>query len=185
MTIRQIAEVAGCHIDTVRGIARPMFPEVKASKRGCAIEYNKEQSIAIMEKLPKRNMVSTNPSDNQVVPLEESSTTLMLNMVKSLIVQQSEERKQNQIFMTTLLQEVKSISKGSVQIEQPKQDYYSLLAFCSIKNIKVSHSESIMHGKHLKKICSEKNAELRTIPDERWGKVNSYPVEILEEYFTI
>lgn len=57
MTIRQIAEAAGCHINTVRPVARNMFPLVKSSGRGMAIDYDKNQSIKIMERLPKRNMV--------------------------------------------------------------------------------------------------------------------------------
>ncbi len=178
MTIRQIADAAGCHIDTVRKVARPLFPEVKAKGRGQAIEYNKDQSVEIMERLPKRNMVNTDPLNNQVVPIDNSSTAVMLTMMQEVM-------KQNQQFMAAVLGEIKNLSNQPLQLEQPKQDYYSLLAFCSIKKIKVTHSESIMHGKHLKKVCSEKGVELRAIPDERWGKVNSYPVEILEEYFTI
>jgi hypothetical protein len=34
-----------------------MFPEVKAVGRGIALDYDREQSIKIMEKLPKKNFV--------------------------------------------------------------------------------------------------------------------------------
>ncbi len=58
MTIRQIAETAGCGLNTVRRISKMLYPNVKAPKNGRAIEYNKEQSIAIMDKLPKSNYVA-------------------------------------------------------------------------------------------------------------------------------
>ncbi len=57
MTIRQISEAAGCHINTVRPVARNMFPTVKSKSRGMAIDYDERQSLRIMERLPKRNMI--------------------------------------------------------------------------------------------------------------------------------
>ncbi len=58
MTIRQIAETAGCGLNTVRRIGKMIYPNVKAPKSGRAIDYNKEQSIAIMDKLPKANYIA-------------------------------------------------------------------------------------------------------------------------------
>ena len=58
MTIRQIAETAGCGINTVRRIGKMKFPEVKNNNNGRAIEYSESQSIAIMDKLPKSNYVA-------------------------------------------------------------------------------------------------------------------------------
>jgi hypothetical protein len=83
MTIRQISEAAGCHIDTVRKIARPMFPMVVSEGRGLAIDYDKEQSIDIMERLPKRNMVD--PLNNQVVPVEKSRGDERFNNYVSML----------------------------------------------------------------------------------------------------
>ena len=193
MTIRQIADAAGCHIDTVRKVARPLFPGVKSNGRGLAIEYNKEQCISIMEKLPKRNNVDVknevnanivNPLKKQVAPLDNSSS-VMLQMFQGMMEQNRIQQEQNQLFMKSVLLEIKNISNPKLQIEQPRQDYYSLTAYCNLKSIKVSHSEAIMHGKALKRSCDDHHQELRQIPDERWGKVNSYPIEILEEYFTV
>lgn len=181
MTITQLAEIAGCSRKTVDRLVRTMFPNLK-TRKGIAIQLNKQQCTAVMEKLPKKNMVSAEPMTN--VPSNIGQTSQVANVEQiGVVVAQAVAA----AMIPVMQQFTTAVSKiqQPLQIEQPKQDYYSLLAFCSIKNIKVSHSESIMHGKHLKKICSEKNAELRTIPDERWGKVNSYPIDILEEYFTI
>jgi len=191
MTIRQIADTAGCHIDTVRKIARPLFPNVKSNGRGLAINYNKEESIAIMEKLPKRNNVDiknevdfVDPLINQVVPLDNSSS-LMVQMFQGMMEQNRIQQEQNQSFMKSLLGEIKKISKPKLQIEAPKEDYFSLLAYCSLHKIKTNRSELAMHGRELRKMAISKDLELKKIPDERYGEVNSYPVEILEEYFAI
>ena len=73
----------------------------------------------------------------------------------------------------------------TLQIEQPKQNYYSLMGYCSFNKISVSFSELKKMGMDLRKLTLTKNMEIRKIPDERWGFVNSYPVEILDDYFTV
>jgi hypothetical protein len=55
MTIRQIAEAAGCNHKTVRNIANRLYPEM--AHNGIRHEYNAEQSFTIMSVLPKRNIV--------------------------------------------------------------------------------------------------------------------------------
>ena len=70
-------------------------------------------------------------------------------------------------------------------IEQPKQDYYSLIAYCNLNKIKVNFSELKKMGMDLRRLTLDKGLKLRKIPDERWGEVNSYPVAMLDEYFEI
>jgi hypothetical protein len=36
-------------------------------------------------------------------------------------------------------------------------------------------------GKSAAKICKEHDMNIGTVPDERYGKVNTYPTEVLEE----
>lgn len=80
---------------------------------------------------------------------------------------------------------VDRLDKISVpQLPAPiNEDYYSLVAYCSLKKISIDRSQMPLHGRELKKLAASKNMSVHSIPDERWGKVNSYPVEILNEYF--
>jgi hypothetical protein len=55
MTVRQIAEAAGCNHKTVRDVANRLYPEM--AHNGVRHEYDAAQSYAIMAELPKRNMV--------------------------------------------------------------------------------------------------------------------------------
>ena len=87
--------------------------------------------------------------------------------------------------MTPVVKQLENISKPQVQLSAPKEDYFSLLAYCSLHSIKTNRSELAMHGRELRKMALAKDLELKKIPDERWGTVNSYPTEVLEEYFTV
>jgi hypothetical protein len=172
MTARQIADIAGCSDNTVRKIANQLFPNKRAEKRGMAKDYQEVECYKIMDKLPKRNNVELKTEVNNDVAMQT------MQMFKMMMDQQ-------QIFMTTMLNEIKGISKPQLSIEAPKEDYFSLLAYCSLHKIKTNRSELAMHGRELRKMVLSNDMELRKIPDERYGEVNSYPVEILDEYFTV
>ena len=58
MTIRQLAETAGCGINTVRRVSKAIFPGVNAAGKGLPIDYDEVQSKKIMDKLPKRTYIS-------------------------------------------------------------------------------------------------------------------------------
>jgi anti-repressor protein len=67
---------------------------------------------------------------------------------------------------------------------QPKQDYYSIMAYSSVfTKRKITVSEAKVIGMEARRKTLSAGKELRSIPDERWGKVNSYPAEILSEVF--
>lgn len=108
MTIRQIAEAAGCHIDTVRKVARPMFPEVKAESRGMAIDYDQAQSYSIMDKLPKRNNVD--PLNNQV-PTPTKNDGSGNNQIDVLLQFMAEQQQINQKFMAAVMSELKGMKQ--------------------------------------------------------------------------
>ena len=64
MTIRQLAETAGCGINTVKRLAKMIYPDVRSDGRGIALDFTREQSLAIMQKLPKKNFIG-DPADIQ------------------------------------------------------------------------------------------------------------------------
>ena len=70
MTIRQIADIAGCSDNTVRKIANQLYPMVKAEKRGKAKKYEEYQCRDIMSKLPKRNNVELKNEVNNALTLQ-------------------------------------------------------------------------------------------------------------------
>jgi len=103
MTIRQISETAGCGLNTVKRLVKTMYPLVKSRGRGIALELTEEQSLNIMEKLPKKNYVQPNPnapSDLTQMGQVDNSMAVMMQFMKSMQEQQQE-------FMKTVLTEIK------------------------------------------------------------------------------
>jgi hypothetical protein len=101
MTIRQIAETSGSGINTVRRIGKMMYPEVKADRHGLPIDYNRDQSIKIMDKLPKRNYIA-----------DPTQMGTQVGAVDQMAILQfmAQMQKQQQDFMKEMLHKVDSIA---------------------------------------------------------------------------
>lgn len=70
MTTRQLADTAGVDIDTIRKVAKKIFPLMQLGK-GVIARYSKEQSEAILSKVGKKNFIERNisvPEQNISVP---------------------------------------------------------------------------------------------------------------------
>ncbi len=174
MTIKELADVAGVSQDTIRRVGKKYFPGMHT--RGIKVHYTEKQSNFIMQEVKKKNMVSTLTQNAEV---KQQSAEVDYEIIGKMIGMAVSAA------MTPIVQELRQInSKPSLQIEQPKQDYFSLVAYCSINKIKVSMSELKKMGMDLRKMSKADGKELHKVPDERWGEVNSYPIEILEEYFS-
>lgn len=176
MTLKELADVAGVTSETVRKTAKKMFPD--KFKNGVRTIFDEFQSMEIMRDVTKKNMVAMQNEKLPTQSLELPTQSLEVVQMFQVMIEQ------NQKFMTAVLGEIKNINNKPLRIEQPKQDYFSLVAYCSLNKIKAVNSELRKMGMDLRKMSKELGKELHKIPDERYGQVNSYPVEILEEYFS-
>ena len=91
---------------------------------------------------------------------------IQLNSVKSDISEQKQRTK---------LLEIKFDSLSG------ESDYCTVRGYCNINRIKISEREANSLGRHAAKICRQKCYLIGKVQDERHGKVNSYPIEVLEE----
>ncbi|AHJ30204.1 hypothetical protein A2T98_17130 [Nodularia spumigena CENA596] len=91
---------------------------------------------------------------------------IQLNSVKSDISEQKQRTK---------LLEIKFDSLSG------ESDYCTVRGYCNINRIKISEREANSLGRHAAKICRQKGYLIGKVQDERHGKVNSYPIEVLEE----
>lgn len=60
-------------------------------------------------------------------------------------------------------------------------DYSTVRGYCNLNRIKVSERDANSLGRQAAKICRLKGYPIGKVPDERHGKVNSYPIEVLDE----
>ncbi|MDA3939810.1 MAG: hypothetical protein PF693_10935 [Spirochaetia bacterium] len=177
MTVRELSEIAGVSDETIRRTGKKLFPgEIK---NGIKTDFNKEQCFDIMKTVPKKNLVQMSKEPTQLVKLPtQTAEEVQQNAVLSMMESQ-------QKFMIAVLDRLDKIgTQQPLQIEQPKEDYFSLVGYTSLNGIKTNRSELAGHGRTLKQMAVEKELTIKSIPDERWGKVNSYPIELLEEYFS-
>ena len=101
MTIKELAEVAGCNEKTIRRIGKELYP--KLFSRGRKALLDQEQSKQIMTLLPKRNMVGqmseldrTNVRTNERLDRIEKSLDRLTQILTQVVAHQIEEKK-NQI----------------------------------------------------------------------------------------
>ena len=185
MTVREIAKAVEKTERSIRNWITKLAEKssVVAEKSSLSspmnpADYNLDETIQIIETGMGKNaamIFKQNAINKNVITTEIKPMDIMIRMMES-----------QQQFMTAVLDKLENINKSSnqqLQIEQPKQDYYSLVAYCSLNKIKISFSELKKMGMDLRKMTIAKELEIKKIPDERWGTVNSYPIEILDEYF--
>ncbi len=174
MNIKELSEVAGVSISTIRRVAKNLFPD--HIKKGVKTDFSKEQCFDIMRKTNKKNKVDLGDvqhvqNDEQVEHVDYEALGKMIGVAVAAA-------------LSPVVSELKEMRSTQLALPEPvKEDSYSLVGYCRMKKMTVARSELALHGKELKKMANRKGITLRRIPDERWGEVNSYPVTILDEYF--
>ena len=168
MTIIELAETAGCNEKTVRRIGKELHPN--NFRRGVKTTFTKEQCFDIMAELPKRNMVGQMSEQHRtnvrtdIIDYAQLTTAIVTAVVAAL--QQSKP----------------------VHYEQQQLDYtpthLTLLAYSNNNRLGLTDTDKRAAAMLLKGICITRGLDIRHVPDERWGTVNSYPISILDEYFT-
>jgi prophage antirepressor-like protein len=62
--------------------------------------------------------------------------------------------------------------------------YWTITAWCRLNNLKISLDEAMQRGRKATKLSNEWGAEIGSVHDERFGLVNSYREDVLEEIFS-
>lgn len=64
-------------------------------------------------------------------------------------------------------------------------EYYSIVAFCNINNLKVDLKEAAKMGSKASRICRDNGYTVGKVTDPRFGRVNTYPVSVLEDIIKV
>jgi prophage antirepressor-like protein len=62
-----------------------------------------------------------------------------------------------------------------------KTGYYSILAYANIIGVKLPKAKAQRLGKEATKISKLQNTPISSVPDDRWGRANTYHKNILED----
>lgn len=60
-------------------------------------------------------------------------------------------------------------------------DRYTVIGYCSVHNIPMTRKEAAIIGGTCSRMCKKRNIPLESIADPRFGKVNTYPSELIAE----
>lgn len=189
MTIKELAEFTGKTERTIRNWlskaddVKPVPHEIIS--QGIPHDYSIDEIESILNAGSMSKDAVRILMENARKPVASLEVQTAPNQMDVLFAFMERQQQVNQQFMTAVLSELKGFRNQPLQIEQPKQDYYSLIAYCSLNKIKTNSSELRKMGMDLRKLAKANDKELHKIPDERYGQVNSYPVEILDEYFSV
>jgi predicted metal-dependent hydrolase len=170
MTIKEIMSITGLSRDTILNKVKEKFPN-KISK-GKTTRLNQEESITVVKELKievSKNLTVIQPTNISQVPTNISYVT-------------KEELKD---FAKEIIKELLPLIQNNQKQIEIKQDYYSILGFCNLNKIQITFSEAIKYGKEAKRLSEDEKYEVRKIPDERYGNVNSYFVGILQKVFEV
>ncbi len=67
----------------------------------------------------------------------------------------------------------------------PSGEYYTIKAYGSMHGVHVNNTNAVMLGREASKISRQRNIEIRRVPHEEWGEINSYHISVLKEVFTV
>lgn len=177
MTVKELSELFNVSDRTIRRVIQELYPD--KLQKGKKTNLNKEEAVKIGEFVRKTGYIQPGQNadqdgQNAEVPTQNLELQNLQNMFIEFMKQQAEMNNLLLSFIT---------SKKQIEI---KQDYYSLLGYMRYKNIdEARFSEMILYGKEATKISREFGKEVRKIPDERWGQVNSYHISVLEKLFEV
>lgn len=63
------------------------------------------------------------------------------------------------------------------------QDHFTIIAYANMKGIKAKSYNSSSMGKKATRICKERNLVIGKVVDSKYGLINTYPEEVLDEIF--
>lgn len=170
MTVKQIASLLQVSNETVKNVIRKVYPAKMISGKKTILNLDESEKIIGEIRIQSKNKLTKNLSvtyKNFVTKddLKNFAQAIVSETIKSIIPLIQNQNQPRQIEM--------------------KQDYYSILGYANYKHIQINFSDAIKFGKEASKLSNSNNFEIRKIPDERFGFVNSYNIAVLEKVFSI
>jgi anti-repressor protein len=80
------------------------------------------------------------------------------------------------------IEEIKaSVKQIEAQIETSQKDFYTVAGYCSLRGLKIEIGKANMLGRKSTKLSNEYGYEIGSASDPRFGKVNTYHLDILSQ----
>lgn len=188
MTVKELAEVAGVHPQTVRNQVKQLFPDV--SQNGRKTFLTAEQSINIMRELRVQVKREIRPSNNlkvlkggQDLSVFVSLESRVVSLEKNLdqLVTIAANLSQVGAAATACVENLTRAIQQSGQVARTEPEFVTVLAYCLTRGIHPSREQAATYGRNATSICQGIGVTPKQVPDDRWGFVNAYPQFVLAE----
>lgn len=83
--------------------------------------------------------------------------------------------------VTVMEKDVKRLEHNQRRIQT--QDHFTIIAYANMKGIKAKSYNSSSMGKKATRICKARNLVIGKVVDSKYGLINTYPEEVLDEIF--
>ena len=123
-------------------------------------------------------------------PKELSAAESLLQSVQLLVAHERQlailehNQKNMQGALRSLSDRVYSMQFETDMVKQKinnEIDRYTVIGYCSAHNIPMTRKEAAIIGGTCSRMCKKRNIPLESIADPRFGKVNTYPSELIAE----
>lgn len=199
MTTKQIAEVVGKDLSTVQRWVKKITDRMSSMDGKMQSMDGRVQSIAVK----MSESTSTHPADfdtEETVLIIETGmgknaagifrTNARLAATSAKAEDDDDVRQGMTLVFGAIGKLAKRVSVIEKKIEAVPQIGYdethmTVLGFCKTNDITCSVYDASRAGKEAARLSREEGVEIRTVPDDRFGKVNSYHKAILSRVFAL
>ena len=121
---------------------------------------------------------SIRKTGNYSVP-QLSPAEIMLEQAKLLVELEKKTSKALEV-SDRALEISTEVSQRLNQIETAN-DHFTVMGYSSLNNLHLPLPKANMYGKKASAFCRANNIEMGLVPDPRFGKVNTYPLYVLQQ----
>lgn len=103
-----------------------------------------------------------------------------------IVLQMAQLNVENERRILSLESENKEIKKQVKLIDartQTRPDYFSVAGFANLNRINLGFERAKSLGKSAASLCKSIGADIDKVTDQRFGKVNTYPINVLRDVF--
>ena len=172
-----------------QGKEQPMFVMNRDGFTLLAMGFSGEKALEFKVKyINAFNKMEAELKSQQTKQL--SAAESLLQSVKLLVAHERQlailehNQKNMQGAISSLYDKVYGMQFQTNMIEQKLNneiDRYTVIGYCSAHNIPMTLTEASIIGGMCSRMCKKRNIPLEPIADRRFGKVNTYPSELIAE----
>ena len=148
----------------------------KSKRMDYVLKIDTAKEMAMMSKVPKGKEVR-----QYFIAVEKKARQEILNPKSTLDILELtiKELRDQKTEIDGLKAEVRQIKATQTTLPE----YYTVIGYANINDLQLNLRMSGSIGKKASKMCRDRGIEMGSVPDPRFGKINTYPLNILEEVF--